>query len=574
MKFNNLIRYHLITYLLILLYGCSTNTSSSISPYDKFFEAEESFSNQNYDKAFDLYKDLSSDDSYKDSPTLISRLAESAVKLDRKEIALGYAKKLEELSSSEQVQKLVSNIYFSTGNFEDVKRILVKLINANPNGVGEESYVLLANSQILTSRFDQAEITLKNLLKIQPNSAAGYYYLAKLGEIKLNLKDEQMVKLVRFYYQQALKIAPDNTAVRLEYARFLVVSNKVDQAIKEIDQILKLEPSNLQARNFLAEIFLHKNNFKGAISAFEEAKKYEKDTIDTDIKIAIIQFQTGMIEDAEKKLKELVLKSPGNPKINYYLASILASNNQIDQSLQYINNIRSTDDLFVESRFLAAYFLKIEKRYTDSQNKIKEVLKKDPQNLNARKFLASVFQEEGRFGPAIVELKKVITIDGSDDNSNFLLGQLYDQIDKRDEAIAALKRAIELNPNNSEALNYLGYLIIDGDKKPTKEDLKIAREYIERAVNLQPTNGYYLDSLGWLNYIDGKLQVAKINLEEAVKYVSNDVVILEHLAKVYLDLGQAKDAKIIIELALKNFESNNDSVIKERLEKLLQEALK
>ena len=68
----------------------------------------------------------------------------------------------------------------------------------------------------------------------------------------------------------------------------------------------------------------------------------------------------------------------------------------------------------------------------------------------------------------------------------------------RKNPIASMKKAIELNPKNAAALNYLGYTWAEmGVQLDEAEDL------IMRALKIQPNDGFYIDSLGWVYYQKG-----------------------------------------------------------------------
>ena len=62
-------------------------------------------------------------------------------------------------------------------------------------------------------------------------------------------------------------------------------------------------------------------------------------------------------------------------------------------------------------------------------------------------------------------------------------------------------------PRMRMALNYLGYMLADRDTR-----LDEALGYIRRAVALDPQNGAYLDSLGWVYYKMGNYDLAEENL--------------------------------------------------------------
>ena len=102
----------------------------------------------------------------------------------------------------------------------------------------------------------------------------------------------------------------------------------------------------------------------------------------------------------------------------------------------------------------------------------------------------------------------------------------------------AARDALRLNPDNPTALNFLGYLLADHNR-----DLGEAAELINRALQQDPGNGAYIDSLGWVYYRLGRLAEARRELERAVDLTDGDPVVREHLGDVYKDLRLLNLAK-------------------------------
>ena len=59
-------------------------------------------------------------------------------------------------------------------------------------------------------------------------------------------------------------------------------------------------------------------------------------------------------------------------------------------------------------------------------------------------------------------------------------------------------------------LNYLGYML--GDRGVKLDD---ALAMVQKAVQLDPQNGAYLDSLGWVYFKMGQYALAEANLRKA-----------------------------------------------------------
>jgi Flp pilus assembly protein TadD len=94
-----------------------------------------------------------------------------------------------------------------------------------------------------------------------------------------------------------------------------------------------------------------------------------------------------------------------------------------------------------------------------------------------------------------------------------------------------------MNPKNSSALNYLGYMLADRGVR-----LNEALDLIRKAVDLDPNNGAYLDSLGWAYYRLGDLEQAERHLRSAIDRFSKDPTVHDHLADVLAKQGNLRDA--------------------------------
>ena len=69
-----------------------------------------------------------------------------------------------------------------------------------------------------------------------------------------------------------------------------------------------------------------------------------------------------------------------------------------------------------------------------------------------------------------------------------------------------------------------------------------AERLIRRALELQPNDGIYIDSLGWVYYQRGDYKRAVEQLERAVELAGEDPTIVEHLGDAYQRLGQSDSA--------------------------------
>jgi len=98
-------------------------------------------------------------------------------------------------------------------------------------------------------------------------------------------------------------------------------------------------------------------------------------------------------------------------------------------------------------------------------------------------------------------------------------------------------------------------------------NLQEARRLVERALALDPQNGAYLDSLGWVHFRLGDWEKAVEYLEYAARLLDDDPTIFDHLGEAYLKLGQVDQAEAAWHRALELDPELED--IKRKLESLM-----
>jgi tetratricopeptide (TPR) repeat protein len=126
-------------------------------------------------------------------------------------------------------------------------------------------------------------------------------------------------------------------------------------------------------------------------------------------------------------------------------------------------------------------------------------------------------------------------------NARFYLdyGAAAEQAGLYDKAADLFKKSIALDPANAaEACNFLGYMWAEHNMH-----LDEAADMIKRALQIDPNNGAYLDSLGWVEFRQGKFDQALSDLLRAAQNMTrDDPVVFEHIGDTYLKLNRMSQA--------------------------------
>ena len=121
----------------------------------------------------------------------------------------------------------------------------------------------------------------------------------------------------------------------------------------------------------------------------------------------------------------------------------------------------------------------------------------------------------------------------------FDFGATAEQAGLYDKAADMFKKSIAIDPGNAaEAYNYLAYMWTEQNTH-----LEEAADLIGRALQIDPNNGAYLDSLGWLEFRQGKFDQALTDLLRASQNMArDDSVVFEHIGDTYLKLNRVTQA--------------------------------
>ncbi|MCU1273098.1 MAG: Tetratricopeptide 2 repeat protein, partial [Bryobacterales bacterium] len=136
----------------------------------------------------------------------------------------------------------------------------------------------------------------------------------------------------------------------------------------------------------------------------------------------------------------------------------------------------------------------------------------------------------------------------------FMRGAMFEKAKDYDAAEAEFRKVLAMDAQNAGALNYLGYMLADRNVR-----LDEAQTMISKAVQLDPQNGAYLDSLGWVYYRQNRLEEAADYLQRALQKILKDPTVHDHLGDVYFKQGKIREAIAQWQSSLKEYEASTQS---------------
>jgi tetratricopeptide (TPR) repeat protein len=180
-------------------------------------------------------------------------------------------------------------------------------------------------------------------------------------------------------------------------------------------------------------------------------------------------------------------------------------------------------------------------RSDEAVKQLQDIVQANPKDVDAWSALGSLQRSAKKFDDAAQTYTKAIDLLAKPERSNWTLFYFraicFERTKQWPKAEADFKKALELFPNQPLVLNYLGYSWVDQGVN-LDEAFKMLRE----AVDLRPTDGYVVDSLGWADYKLGHYDDAARELEKAIELKPADPVVNDHLGDAYWRMGRKLDA--------------------------------
>ncbi|MER8482866.1 tetratricopeptide repeat protein [Mesorhizobium sp. M1322] len=180
-------------------------------------------------------------------------------------------------------------------------------------------------------------------------------------------------------------------------------------------------------------------------------------------------------------------------------------------------------------------------RYDEAIAHLKALVEAHPDDMRAYQALGGVYASKEDFRSAAGLYDKAVAVlkapTRADWNIFYQRGIAYERLKEWPKAEPNFRKALELFPDQPQVLNYLGYSWVD-----MNINLEEGLQMIQKAVDLRPSDGYIVDSLGWAYFRLGRFEDAVREMERAVSLKPEDPVLNDHLGDAYWRVGRRLEA--------------------------------
>jgi tetratricopeptide (TPR) repeat protein len=451
------------------------------------------------------------------------------------------------------------------------------------SAIETEAWNLLSLIRLREGRDAEALATWDSLAALDPSQAAAGMRWSALQLLELGAADRAGPLLRR-----ALELAPEDADGWRLVARMEDARGRAPEAQRAWEKTLALEPDDLEALQSLARLAVRARDLDAARARLDELTAADPDEVDVRVRAA------GMWLDLHRpgEALEALAGGAGDARLDFLRGLALRALRRWKEAAAAFDRVGPESDVYSASRANLAYALSRAGEHEAAVRTAERAVAAVPGDVRlltmlghvlgragrareaARRLreaiaaaergrqqglaelydaLAKALEQAGDRAQALSELRLAVKSHPGDEALLYALGAAQERAGQREAAIGQMRAILAANPRNAEAANFLGYSYAERGER-----LDEALALVKRALELDPENGYYLDSLGWVLFKKGDADRAVSALERAEAMAGPEATILEHLGDAYRLARRTGDAAVAYRRALGAFDPEDE----------------
>ena len=410
---------------------------------------------------------------------------------------------------------------------KNLKEIIIKT-EENPEEVLFSIYSYLSDAKP-----ENLEKLIYSFTRIYPKSAyTRYIYAASL--LENNNVEEALIQS-----ELAIKLEPSWETSSLLFARALLLADRTDEAINFLAYLIgdQLNPSK-ESRLELALAYMSSDRLEDALGQVSQILLERSAEFEAIRLMAIINFRLGDLNSARQDFDELLAQNVFQMDAVFYLARINEQESNIAEAIKLYSQVTSGVNAIYSQNKVVQLLLSLNK-VDEAKNHLKNFGKTHPKYMQRSMMLEmSLHQQLGEYESVLTLSEKLLSYNPHNNSVALIRANILLELDQVSEAIDAYALLAKNSPRDPLILNAYGYVLTNHSN-----DFKKAEKLIKKAIKLDPENPAIIDSYGWVLFRLGEYDSA---LKELVKAYDlyKDPEIAAHIIEVLLILDRKKEAKI------------------------------
>jgi tetratricopeptide (TPR) repeat protein len=479
------------------------------------------------------------------SPQVRTRLASEYAKLGQVSEAIEQAKEALALSPKHNEALFVLGAVHSSLRLYDeaIKSYQSVLQNDSEN---LEASMYLGAIYAEQKKFDKAMAQFSSLANNQnnPNAHMAWYYV---GRVHSEMSKDKNFSKAQEAYKKALAMKPNYLEAVLSLGQLFETSGRPSDAIKTYHTYQDKHGSNPLVADSLARLHIERSEWTKAYDQLRIIEAAEPEDLNIKMRIAFILIETKQYQESVRRLEEILVLAPGSDKVRYYLGAVFEEVKDYRAAIENFKKIGPESSYFGESVVHVSYLFKLMGDYDKAIATLDDGIKTKGDNPQLYALQASLLDESSNYKRANEVLNVAVQKFPENTQLLFFHGSIQDRIGMKSETEKAMRQILRLDSNHVQAMNYLAYLLAESNRS-----LEEAETLAKRANELQPNDGYILDTLGWVKFKRGRAPEAIRVLEAAQSMQPNEAIIAEHLGDAYFHQQLPDKAKKMYSRAVEN----------------------
>ena len=454
-------------------------------------------------------------------------------------------------------QKRQVAAWLGLGKKEEALRLADQIVKENPKD--SEALHLHADLLLDSRKSENSDAALREFQALSsqdPNNPTFWLQLGLADRLKGDLN------AARDQFQRVLSKRPDLLAARYELAEIALTQLRPDEALQQINEILKLRPNDARAKRLHARALISTGNFVTART--ELTRLIQASPHDTEA-----QVELGFLDLAENKSQEALelfnkVRNTGDPRVFTGLATAYTLRREFDKATEVLNEglkVSPGSTVILEQLGRTSA---LRGQYDVAITQFKAVLSASPKSVEARRRLGEVYELKGEHDQAIVFYRQALELAPYDVNVALALGDALVRANRVNEAKVQYQDILKAHPDDASALNDLAFLLAD-----TGGDLDQALKLTQRALAKNPNQPAFADTMGYIYLKKGQHDSAKQTFSNLVHQYPKFAAFRYHLGLVMYEQGDKASAKKELQAAMAEHPTLHDKLkIKELLDKI------
>lgn len=359
---------------------------------------------------------------------------------------------------------------------------------------------------------------------------------------------------------------PNDMNYHVMMGNWLLQNDRADEALKEYDYVLKMEPDNLMAQMSMLDYYRNVGEDSLANDLQEKMLINEDTPINSKMtlmrKVVADNEQEGGDSTQVLDLFHRILAKPQKTTDMHelyaaYMTLKKMPQDSINQALRDALEI-APDNAGVRLELIQAEWSK--KNFDEVIRLSRAAQEYNPDEMAFYYFMGLAhFQKDERDEALNSFQRGVAQINESSNKeivSDFyaIMGDILHEKGREKEAYAAYDSCLQWKPDNIGCLNNYAYYLSEQGK-----DLQRAEQMSYRTIKAEPQNSTYLDTYAWILFMQERYEESKLYIDQAVQNDSTvSVVILEHAGDIHAKVGEMDKA---LEFWRKARDNGNDSKV-------------